>query len=180
MYKVISSSRDSDDLSIGFQRNIEARERELIDNKTTKGNYHDRIHLKDVFGFAERQDNCTYGLVFILPLQRIKDKRVFSQLVGAYVAANLALAAIVFIEDVSLYVPHYTPNKSNQKFLLGHIVSRAATELSHIKRSSYMKDMASEKFWFFEHGVRYVTDIPIQVKVCNHAKRSIQSTTSKN
>ena len=179
MYKVISSSRDSDDLSIGFQRNIEARETELIDNKTTKGNYHVRIYLKDVFGFAERQDNCTYGLVSNLPLQRIKDERVFSQLAGADVAADLALAGIVFREDVSLYVPQYTPNKSNQKFLLGHIVSRAATELSYIKSSSYMKDMTTENIWFIGHGVGYVTDIPIQVKVCNHAKRSIQSTTSK-
>ena len=34
---------------------IEARERELTDNKTTKGNYHVRIYLKDVFGFAEIQ-----------------------------------------------------------------------------------------------------------------------------
>ena len=43
-YKLISSSRDSDDLSIGFHRSIEARERELTNNKTTKGNYHVRIY----------------------------------------------------------------------------------------------------------------------------------------
>ena len=43
MHKLISFSRDSDDLSIGFHRSIEARERELNNNKTTKGNYHVRI-----------------------------------------------------------------------------------------------------------------------------------------
>ena len=39
MHNLVSSSRDSDDLSIGFHRSIEARERELTDNKTTKGSY---------------------------------------------------------------------------------------------------------------------------------------------
>ena len=58
MYKTISSSGESDDLSIGFQRKIEARERELTDNKTTKGHYHVRIYLKDSFGFAEHQDSA--------------------------------------------------------------------------------------------------------------------------
>ena len=62
LYKLISSSRDSDDISIGFHRSIEARERELTNNKTTKGNYHVRINLSDIFGCAEHQDNSTYGL----------------------------------------------------------------------------------------------------------------------
>ena len=62
LYKLISSSRDSVDLSIGFHRSIETRERELNINKTTRGNYHVRNHLKDVFGFAEHQANASYGL----------------------------------------------------------------------------------------------------------------------
>ena len=53
MYKLLSSSRDTDDLSIGFHGCNEARERELTDKKTTKGNYQVRIYLKDVFGFAQ-------------------------------------------------------------------------------------------------------------------------------
>ena len=57
MYKIISSGRDGDYLSIGFHRSKEARERELPNYKTTKGNYHLRNYLKDVFGFAEYQDN---------------------------------------------------------------------------------------------------------------------------
>ena len=62
LHKLISSSWTSDDLSNGFHRSKKASERELANNKTTKGNYDIRIHLKDVFGFAEHQDNCTYGL----------------------------------------------------------------------------------------------------------------------
>ena len=65
-YNLISSSRDSDDLSIGFQKNIDARERELTNNKGTNGNCQVRIFLKDVFGFAEYQDSCTYGLGYKL------------------------------------------------------------------------------------------------------------------
>ena len=109
MYKLISSSRDSDHLSIGFQRSIEARERELTNNKTTKGNYHVRIYLEDV---------C-----------------VLSQLNGTD-AENLALAGRVIINDLSWYIYHYTPSISKQKLMLEHIISKSATELSYIKRSS--------------------------------------------
>ena len=51
MYKLISSSRDGDNFSIGVHRSTEARERELSKNETTKGSYHVRIILKEVFGF---------------------------------------------------------------------------------------------------------------------------------
>ena len=73
MHKLLSSSRDSDDLSIGFHRSIEAREGELTNNKANKGNYHFRIYLKDVFGFPEHKDNCTYGLGYKLTIQRNSD-----------------------------------------------------------------------------------------------------------
>ena len=78
MHKLISSSRDSDDLSIGFHRSNAAPERTITNNKKTKGNYHVRIYLKDVFGFAEHQDNCTYGLGDKLTLQRNSDNHVLS------------------------------------------------------------------------------------------------------
>ena len=69
MFKLISSSRDSDKLSTGFHRSIEARERELVTNKTTKGMCQVRVCSKDVFGFAEHQDNFRYGLGYKLTLQ---------------------------------------------------------------------------------------------------------------
>ena len=52
MRKLISSSTLSDDLSIGFHRSNEAREKDLNNDKTTEGNYHVRIYLKDTFRFA--------------------------------------------------------------------------------------------------------------------------------
>ena len=56
LHKLISNSRDSDDLSIGFHRIIDARGRELTNNKATKGNYHVKIFSKDIFGFSVVQN----------------------------------------------------------------------------------------------------------------------------
>ena len=71
MHKLISSSRDNDDLSIGFHGSNRVREEKLNNKEQTKGSYHVRISLKDVFGFAEHHDNCTYGLSYKLALQKI-------------------------------------------------------------------------------------------------------------
>ena len=92
MNELLSNSIDSDDLSIGFNRSIEARERELTHNETTKGEYHVRIYLRDIFGFAEQQDNCTHGLDYKLTLQRNSDKRGLSHPAKTNDAGNLALA----------------------------------------------------------------------------------------
>ena len=88
-----------------------------------------------------------------------------SQRAGAADRKNLALAKRVVIEDIGLYVPHYPLNKSNQKLMLGHIVSKAATELSYFKTSSWMKNVTTEKKWTFELGVGDGIDIPICLTV---------------
>ena len=49
MYKLLTSSKDSDDLSIGFDRNRGRRKSELSKNKSIKRKYHIRIYLKDIF-----------------------------------------------------------------------------------------------------------------------------------
>ena len=165
MHKLISSNRDSDDLSIGFHRSKGIRERELTNNKTTKGNYHVRIYLKDIFGFAEHQDNCTYGLGEKITLQRNSDNHVLSHPAQDNDAANLALAGRVIIDVISWYVPHYTPSILNQKLMLRQIVSKTPTELSYNKRSSYMKDGTTEISWTFELGVGDGFGIPIYVNV---------------
>ena len=54
MYKLVTSGRDSDDMSIGFHRDRNRRQREFT-NKNMKGKYHVIIMLKDVFDFAEHQ-----------------------------------------------------------------------------------------------------------------------------
>ena len=44
--------------------------------------------------------------------------------------------------------------------MLGQIVSKAPTELSYLKRSSFMKNVTSERNWPFELGVGDGSDIP--------------------
>ena len=77
-----------------------------------------------------------------LTLQRKSNSQVLNQANNAY---NLALAGRVIIDNIGLYVRHYTRSISNEKLMLGHIVSKTPTELSYIKRSSYMKDVTTEK-----------------------------------
>ena len=60
-YKLGSTSKDSDDLSIRFHRDMTTREREMTNKKTT-GNYLLRAYFKDVFGFPELQENATHGV----------------------------------------------------------------------------------------------------------------------
>ena len=43
VYKLLASSRDSNDLSIGFDRGRRRRQRELTNDKNMKGKYHVRI-----------------------------------------------------------------------------------------------------------------------------------------
>ena len=55
MYKLLTSSRGSDDLSLGFHRRRAVRRDDLALNKNKKSEYHLRIMLKDVFAIAECQ-----------------------------------------------------------------------------------------------------------------------------
>ena len=66
IYKLITSSKGSDDLSMGFDRSSSRRREEITTNKNVKGKFHLRIMMKDVFGFAEGQEKATYGLGYKL------------------------------------------------------------------------------------------------------------------
>ena len=62
LYKLITSSKNSDDLSIRFDRSRNRRRDELAQNKNVKVRYHLRIMLQGVFAFADCQKKATYGL----------------------------------------------------------------------------------------------------------------------
>ena len=62
LYKLITSCKGSDDLSIGFDRSSGRRRDDMTNNKNVKGKYHLGITLKDVFGFGEHQEEANYGL----------------------------------------------------------------------------------------------------------------------
>ena len=59
MYKLKTSARGSEDLSIAFSRDWKGRRDELSRNKNMKGKYHLRIMVKHVFGFREGQEKAT-------------------------------------------------------------------------------------------------------------------------
>ena len=79
LYKFLTCSRGSDGLLIDFDRDRERRQRELTNNKNTKGKYHVRIYLKDVFGFTEHQKKATYGLGCKLTLTRNTDNAILNK-----------------------------------------------------------------------------------------------------
>ena len=43
MYKILSSARGSDDLSLGFDRDGKRRQQQLTDNKNQRGKYHIKV-----------------------------------------------------------------------------------------------------------------------------------------
>ena len=62
MYKLITSAKGTDDLSVGFGRDRVKRQRELTTSKNQKVKYHVKIMLKDVFGFAEHREKARTAL----------------------------------------------------------------------------------------------------------------------
>ena len=79
MYKLLTSARGCDDLSNCFDRSRDRRQRELTNNKNIKGNFHARINIKDIFGFAEHQEKGTCGLGYKLTLTRKTDNAVLNK-----------------------------------------------------------------------------------------------------
>ena len=146
MYKRITSSKNSDDLSIGFDRSRARRQDEMTDNKRVKGKYHVRIMLKDVFGFAECQEKATYGLGYIkLTLTRNKDEGVIDKV------ASIAEARIK-IDHIHWYVPHYIPSMQQQAIMSKQILNKTPTELRYVERSVFMKEVNNQNVWNFELG----------------------------
>ena len=52
MYKLLTSSRSSGGVSVGFDRDLNRRQRKLTNNKNIKVKAHVQIMLKDIFGLA--------------------------------------------------------------------------------------------------------------------------------
>ena len=125
MYKLLSSIKDSDDLSISFDRDRGRRKRELTNNKNVKDKYHDRIYLRELSGFAEFQEKGTYGLGYRLVLTRDTDDGVVNK------AAAVANAKVI-INSLDWYIPHYRPNLEEYTKLMVQIEkkSRNITSLS--------------------------------------------------
>ena len=156
MYKLISSSKDSIDLSIGFDNSRNRRRDELALNKNIKGKYHVKIMLKDVFGFAEHQEKATYGLGYKLTLTTNKDDAVIDK-------ANGIADARIRIDHIHWYVPHYTPSIQQQSNLSKQILSKTPTELRYVERSVFMKEVNNQNLWNFELVSHENMNVPIWI-----------------
>ena len=156
MYKLITSSKNSDDLSIGFDRSSARRRAEMTNNKSVKGKHHLRIMLEDLFGFAEHQEKATNGLGYKLTLTRNKDEAVIEKVAG------IAHARIK-IDHIHWYVPHYTLSMSQQTIMSKQILNKTPTELRYVERSDFMKEVNNQNFWNFEFGSQENMNVPIWI-----------------
>ena len=153
MHKLLTSSKGSDDLSIGFDRDRTRRRNELTNNKNIKGKYHIRIYLKDVFGFAEYQEKGTYGLGYKLTLTRNSDNTVLNK-------GNAINIGKIKINAIELYVPHYTPSMQQQSIVSKRIINKTPTQIQYPERSVFMKQVNTQNFWTFELGTQEGINIP--------------------
>ena len=139
MYNFLSSSRDSDDLSIGFDRSRDRRKRELNTNKTPKGKHHLRVNLKDVFGFAEHQQVGTFGMGYRLTLTKKTDNAVLNK-------DNASNNAKIVINSIEWYVPHYVPSLEEYNKLMDQIYKKTPTNLFYPERSIFMNEVNTQNF----------------------------------
>ena len=158
MYKLLTSSKGFDDLSIGFDRDRTRRRNELTNNKNNKGKYHVRIFLKDIFGYAEYQQKATYGLGYKLTLTRNNDNVALNK--GN--AINIGKIKLIAIE---WYVPHYTPSIQQQSILSKQVLNKTPTQIQYPERSVFMKEVNTQNFWTFELGTQEGNNIPTWIFV---------------
>ena len=158
MYNLLSSSRESDDLSIGFDRSRDRRKRELTNNKNIKSKYHVRICLRDIFGFAEYQEIATYGLGYKLTLTR----NTYNAVLNKVDATNNGRIEIIALE---WYIPHYTPSLVEYNKLMIQIKKKTPTNSNYPGRSVFMKEVNTQNFWTFELGTQEGVNVPTWIIV---------------
>ena len=158
MYKLLTSSKDTDDLYIGFDRSRDKRKRELSNIKSIKGKYHITIYLKDIFGFAEYQEKGTYGLGYKITLTRNTDNAVL-------IKDNADVNGRVKIISLDWYVPHYSPNLEEHNKLMIQIKKNTPTLLPYPERSVFMKEVNTQNLWPFELGTQEGINVPIRIFV---------------
>ena len=172
MYKLITTAKDMNDLSIGFDRDRTRRRNELTNNKNIKGKYHVRIYLKDVFEFVEHQQKATYGLGYKLTLTRNTDNAVLNK-------DNATILGKVKINAIEWYVPHYTASMSQQAVLSNQIVNKIPKELQYIERSVFMKEVNTQNLWNFELGTQEGINVPIWI-IIGFQQQDRQSSQTEN
>ena len=158
MYKLLTSGRRSDVLSIGFDRSRDRRQCELTNSKNMKGKYHVRNYLKDVFGFAEHQETATYGLGYILTLTRNTDNAVLNK-------DNATKKAKIKNNALERCVPQYTPSLEEYNELMNQITKKTPTELHYPEKTVFMKEVYTQIFWTFKLSTQEGINVPIWIYI---------------
>ena len=156
MYKLLTSARRCDDLSIGFDGDRYRRQRELTDNKNIKRKIHVRIMLKDIFGFAGHQEKGTYGLSYKLTFTRNTDSAALKK------GNTINNGKIKFIA-IEWYVPHSTPSITQQQLFLNQIKKKMATELHYPERPVVIEEVNIQYFSTLELGTQEGVNIPVWI-----------------
>ena len=158
LYKLLTSSKGSDDLSISFDRDRTRRRIELTNIKNIKGKYHVKICLKYIFGYAEYQQKATYGLGYKLTLTGNNDNVVL-------IKGNAINIGKIKINAIEWYVPHYTPSIQQQSILSKQVLNKTPTQIQYPERSVIMKEVNTQNFWVFELGTQEGINIPTWIFV---------------
>ena len=124
VYKLLTTARGCHDMSVGFDRSCDRRQRERTNNKNIRGKYFVRIYLTDIFGFAQHQLKGTYGLGYTILLTGNNVSAVLNK----YNAINNAKFKI---KSIHWYVPHYMSSIAQQAILFKQIQSKKPTELQY-------------------------------------------------
>ena len=165
MYILITSSKDSDDLSIGLDRNRERRRRDLKKKQKFKGKYQIKLYSKDIFGSAEHQLKAMLGLGYRLVLPRNTDNVVLNK----EKAINSAKIKSISFD---LYMPHYTPSPEQQTILSEQIVNKTPTELQFTEGSGFMKQANTQKLRTIEIITQEGIKVPLWIIVrCQQSDR---------
>ena len=156
MYKLLTLSRDIDDLSNGFDRNRNRRKRELTNNKNVKGKYHVRIYLKDIYGFAEHQEKATYGLGYKVTLTRNTDNAALNKTIETTIGK-------IKINSIEWYGPHSTASLKEQGTKMKQIRDKTPTDIRYVEGFVSMKEVNTQNLWSFELGTQEGVNVPIWI-----------------
>ena len=146
-YKLITSARGSDGLSTGFDCSGDRGQLELTNFKNTKGKFHNRTYLKNIFSFAEHQCKGTYGVAYRLTITRISDNTVLNK-------DNATAVGKFEINCIEWYLPHYTASVKEEDKILKQIVDKLPTELRYVERFVFMKEVNIQNLMSFELGIQ--------------------------
>ena len=87
--------------------------------------------MKEIFGFAEYQENGSNGLGY----KWLSDKTLDRDLSNCEVGAD----AKVDIKDINWHSPQYSPSTTEQSQLSKHILSSVPSDLRYTERSVVSK-----------------------------------------